>query len=74
MVSGVLVLDLLESSDGLSLDLASSVAGPSAGGGADSGVDLAVQLAEVILGEDVDVFGLDDLGVALGSVSVTVGE
>jgi hypothetical protein len=73
VVSGVLVLDLLESSDGLSLDLASSVASPSAGGGAQSGVDLRVEMAEVVLGEDGDVGSLLDHGVALFSVSVTVG-
>ena len=74
MVSGVLVLDLLESSDGLSLDLAASVARPSAGGRAQSGVDLRVELAEVVGGEDGDLVSLgNDLRVALGSVSVTVG-
>jgi hypothetical protein len=73
VVSGVLVLDLLESSDGLSLDLASSVASPSAGGGAQGGVDLRVQLAEVVLGEDGDlVTFFDDRGVALVSGKLAV--
>ena len=75
MVSVVLVLDLLESSDSLSVDLASSVASPSSGGGGKSRVDLRVQLAVIILGEDLDISSLIDglLGVALSTVSVTVG-
>jgi len=72
--SGVKLLDLLESSDSLSGDVASSIAGPSSGSGAEGRVDLRVQLAEVILGEDVDIVAIhNDLGVALGSLSVTVG-
>ena len=70
--SSVLVLDFLESSDGLSGNVASSVAGPSSSSGAEGRVDLRVQLAEVILGEDVDVLGFGDLGVALVT-STTVG-
>merc|ERR1712157_95179 len=75
VVSVVLVLDLLESSDSLSVDLASSVASPSSGGGGKSRVDLRVQLAVIISGEDLDISSLIDglLGVALSTVSVTVG-
>ena len=73
MSSVVLVLDFLESSDGLSLDLASSFARPSAGGGAQGGVDLRVQLAEVVFGEDGDlVTFFDDRGVALVSGKIAV--
>merc|ERR1719515_690592 len=59
--SAELVLDLLESSDGLSRDASSSFARPSPSGGAQRRVDLRVQLAEVVLGEDGDlVTFLDD--------------
>ena len=70
--SSVLVLDFLESSDSLSGNVASSVASPSSSSRVEGGVDLGVQLAEVILGEDVDVLGLGDLSVALVASS-TVG-
>ena len=74
MVSVVLVLDLLESSDGLSGDLAFSVASPSTGGGRKSGVNLLVQLAVIILGEDGDLITfVDDFSVTFSSGSVTVG-
>ena len=70
--SVILVLDFLESSDSLSGNVASSVASPSSSSRVEGGVDLGVQLAEVILGEDVDVLGLGDLSVALVASS-TVG-
>jgi len=75
VLSVVQVLDLLESSDSLSGNVSSSVTGPFSGSGAESRVDLRVQLAVVVLGEDGDVvFLLDDFGVALSSISVTVGD
>ena len=72
--SAELVLDLLESSDGLSRYAASSFARPSASGGAQRRVDLRVELTEVVLGEDGDlVTFLDEFSVALGSCKITVG-
>ena len=71
--SSVLVLDLLKSSDSLSGEFSSSVAAPSSGGGAEGRVDLRVQLAPVVLGEDLDISGFLDLGIALSTVSVAVG-
>lgn len=73
MVSSVQVLDLLKSSNSLSGEVSSSVAAPSSGSGAEGRVDLRVQLAVVVSGEDIDISGFLDFGIALSTISVTVG-